>query len=472
MKINLFSDRFSSQCSPCLPPVSSSRALFSTIQPYSVNSSGKLFTVMHINARFLPAHFTKVKDIVSLHHPDILAINETWLREMDVSSNFSINGYRLLRANRSSASKGGGVALYVNAVFSATLAMPDFPPVPISSACELTDFLCAIIPFSHIRLAVLVVYRSPRSNFSMFSAQLESYLSYCSCNADMILCIGDFNINVGNVSDSLVRGLSHVVDHFSLRQLISSPTRVTADSATIIDLLYVSASVNVIESGICEDIDVSDHLSIYARLSIHCPRRPAHWVYSRNLHNISDTDLDVLLSSIDWEPLYSMTDVESKLSYFLESFTSAIDRLAPLTLRSRKHRSLPWLTISIRRLLRVKRRALRRYLRTRVVSDWQRYKTLRNRVSAVMRNEKRSYILSLHSCSPRVFWQRLAALGGHTFSNANIPPHLFDPCSINNSFIGSLAVSSCSPHLLRRFLSSTHFLNHIFELFFSQCFSS
>jgi len=60
---------------------------------------------------------------------------------------------------------------------------------------------------------------------------------------------------------------------FSLRQLIDAPTRLTCNLANILDLIFASSSINVIECGVSDAISVSDHLTIHATLAIPRPHR-------------------------------------------------------------------------------------------------------------------------------------------------------------------------------------------------------
>ena len=73
--------------------------------------------------------------------------------------------------------------------------------------------------------------------------------------------LGDFNTNVMNLSKNnpLVNAMCNLERMFGLTQLISEPTRVCTTSESIIDLIFVSHSENISQSGVIT-IGVSDHL--------------------------------------------------------------------------------------------------------------------------------------------------------------------------------------------------------------------
>lgn len=70
---------------------------------------------------------------------------------------------------------------------------------------------------------------------------LESYLTNVAYMTDTIICMGDFNINMLNQSDAGVRYILNIMSFFSLKQLIMSPTRITRDTASLLDLILVSS---------------------------------------------------------------------------------------------------------------------------------------------------------------------------------------------------------------------------------------
>jgi len=87
------------------------------------------------------------------------------------------------------------------------------------------------------------------------------------------VCLGDFNVDILGQIDYNAK--LNIASLFSLRQLIDTPTRLTCNSATILDFIFVSSSINVIECEVSNAISVSDHLTVYGTLAIlqHCPGR-------------------------------------------------------------------------------------------------------------------------------------------------------------------------------------------------------
>ena len=73
------------------------------------------FSLVHFNCRSMARNFDKLKDSVKgLDFPfDVIAVSETWLKDNDTSSSYSIDGYSSFQCSRLNKT-GGGVALYIN----------------------------------------------------------------------------------------------------------------------------------------------------------------------------------------------------------------------------------------------------------------------------------------------------------------------------------------------------------------------
>ena len=102
-------------------------------------------------------------------------------------------------------------------------------------------------------------YRPPSSNAiwcEHFSKQIEK----SSNITDEIYILGDINVNIenGTISNTTWK---HVVELIDLQQLVTTPTRVTAHSSTIIDHLYVSNRDKITET-FAPNIAISDHFPI------------------------------------------------------------------------------------------------------------------------------------------------------------------------------------------------------------------
>ena len=317
------------------------------------------------------------------------------------------------------------------------------------------DIAGVIVFLKGKRLAVFSIYRPPASSISELRV-IELCLSRIASDVDAVACLGDLNINVLNCNDPFVRSLQDIMTVFSLKQIINVPTRVTTNTASLLDVIMLSSHIDIIESGICSAIDISDHFTVYAYLNLIKPCRQAGVIFGRRLASISDEAFENDISQIDFQQIHDEPDLDGKVFLFTSTLMALFDRHAPLTYRQEKRRSPIWLTIAVRSLISQKNRALCKYRNTRLPCHWQLYKKLRNLTAAAIRREKRSFINSRTSeFSMRRFWSCLSSLGGHSSSSYVIPEHLLDPDLLNNHFINSLPSMSLPSPILHYFSSTT-----------------
>ena len=64
-------------------------------------------------------------------------------------------------------------------------------------------------------------------------------------------------------------------------QRIKSPTRITSESSTLIDIIMTSDYSLVTESGV-EEIHISDHFSVYSILKLELPKPAPIYVTARS----------------------------------------------------------------------------------------------------------------------------------------------------------------------------------------------
>ena len=75
--------------------------------------------------------------------------------------------------------------------------------------------------------------------------------------AKEIILLGDFNINLLKPHIKW----NHLYENFNLHQLIDNPTRITTNSETLIDHIYVTTKQNIAE--VCSPVcGCSDHLPV------------------------------------------------------------------------------------------------------------------------------------------------------------------------------------------------------------------
>ena len=86
---------------------------------------------------------------------------------------------------------------------------------------------------------IICIYRSPTVNFPYFLNQLELILNKIDKTSTEIIICGDLNINYFN-DNSRKHLLDYFLASFSLFSTVKFPTRISTNSCTLIDNIYIN----------------------------------------------------------------------------------------------------------------------------------------------------------------------------------------------------------------------------------------
>ena len=116
--------------------------------------------------------------------------------------------------------------------------------------------------------------------FLSFTDQNKNLLTSLKiCLADTIILLGAFNCDlfglenkVGNAIQPKTRRLLNLFHSFDMQNIINTPTRMTLESRTLIDLIVTTKPRLIKRKGVLP-LGISDHCLIYATLSLSqkCP---------------------------------------------------------------------------------------------------------------------------------------------------------------------------------------------------------
>jgi len=180
-------------------------------------------------------------------------MTEHWLSEQENSS-VNLNGYNKASVYcRKEKSKGGSVIFIKSGI--------DYETISVDEWTNDLDFEISVVKVGNI--FVFCIYRSPQGNVNNFLANLEELLKKHSLNKKKIIICGDFNIdflgkNIKKISEK--KKLCDLFDEFGFKNSITSATRKTLTSESMID--YIATNLeenNIISVKDSVDLALSDH---------------------------------------------------------------------------------------------------------------------------------------------------------------------------------------------------------------------
>lgn len=415
--------------------------------------------ISHINVRSLFAKMCDLSAIVHQREFDIVGISETWLDEGISSDVVALNGYSLFRQDR--GSRGGGVGLYVRDCFRAELVTLDF------ALESLTECIWVKLVVRGFVIVVGVMYRPPNrksrnSRMESFIRDIDNMLNYICPMADYVVCLGDVNVNMMNVSNPV----SECLSSYGFTQVISEPTRVTYKSSTLIDPIFVNCASNLIgKCGvICTD-HISDHAMPFCELVLKPFKRQSKIIEVRDFSGFDPASFLADLQANPWHRFLSELNVNKKVDMFNGFLIDTYGRHAPLRRKRVTKPKAEWLTETIRALMKTRDIALNKFKRSGSNHDQLTYRSLRNRVLSEIRKSKKSFLFEASHGGCKKSWDALRSLYVHRRPHRLLPDTLSDPDEINNFFAkfnGSVNDAICSERI--EFYQKNQFPNSsIFE---------
>ena len=162
---------------------------------------------------------------------------------------------------------------------------------------------------------------------------------------------GDFNVHIGNLSNSLTTNFLNITIFFNLVQHVSGPTHVHGHTLDLVfTLLLTLNSLSMFEFA-------SDHKCIIFDTKLQSSAQPQkHTIRSRFLNAHSAAAFSSCFSDSFTTPSKS-SNVNDFVTWFNNHCASALDTIAPYTSRSLStDNSHPWINNNIRLLRREARR--------------------------------------------------------------------------------------------------------------------
>lgn len=364
----------------------------------------KLF---HLNIRSLrnTAHLLQLREFALSNGIDVLTISETWLNSTVSNSEININDYKLQRLDRLHK-KGGGVCAYIRKEIKAVVLKE------ITEISE-TNFHQLWIKLQYKKsksVLICVSYRPPDCPSTCFENSFKANYIQALTLGKPIVVLGDLNCDM--LKDGVdQKKLVDVCTELNLSQVIISPTRITRNSQSLIDVILVSSPTLVLTSGVL-NIPISDHLPIYAVLNLKSSKPKPSYIKVRSYKNYQPSAFIADLTANSERLLASSQDkdVNAKLSIFNDVFYTTLNIHAPIKSIKVRSRPCPYVTKEIKELMKLRNRLHRCFLQTRNVYDWNNYKQARKTVKTTLLNAERKHVsdeISKNKNNPSSLWKTI-----------------------------------------------------------------
>ena len=148
-------------------------------------------------------------------------------------------------------------------------------------------------------------------------------------NKDIVI-IGDFNADVGALKlHNHTRKLMQITRLHGFTQLIKNPTRVTEDTSSTIDLIFVNNFHRIVTHGV-QECGISDHSIVFATKKSGFPKGPAQVHEIRSYKNFNKESFRQDIAWVPWSIIESFDDINDAVEAWNNLFSDVANWHAPL----------------------------------------------------------------------------------------------------------------------------------------------
>ena len=353
---------------------------------FKFNTNTKL---LHINARSLSKNITSIVHYLNLLQTSfsVIGVSESWLKDIQDPliqiPNYTLEGS--CRLNK----RGGGVVLYIK---------QDLEYKIRNDLCindsETESFFIEVINSHKSNVIIGIVYKPPCVSGNNFTDHIDEIFSRLNAENKNCYIMGDYNINLLQCdTDITVQHFMNILDSQSFYPTINKPTRITTDSATLIDNILTNDYLNHTAGVLVADI--SDHLPVFLiidnfRESVQANIKPKRRVFDKS--SIENFIHD--LNEIDWDCIMLLNDVHCIYSNFLAQVEQLYDRHFPVQefkYRYDKSKS-PWMSEGIYNSIRRKNHLYKKFLKNRTSQNKSNYTMYKNKLTCIIKLSKKNYL--------------------------------------------------------------------------------
>jgi hypothetical protein len=385
---------------------------------------GNKINFAHLNPGSAVPHIGELNELFLNVDLQLIAVSESWFKTKHTNRQVSINGYRVIRADRGGGRRGGGVALYLREGMR-------YKVIARSTPSSVVDYLFIELRLPY-PLLVCVIYNPPNINgFSIYGTELEPLIS----QYNDILVLGDFNHDVSKSENRVVKFLEDL-NNLNLRVYSSFPTNFQGQPSCID--LFVTNRPECVE--LFSQIDLpgipTTHDLIYGSYSL--PNIPDPEELPKFFRDYKNIDMESLLNDVknlDWSDLFAAHDINTKLRIFNSFILDLFDRHVRLKRFKPVNRVNPWFNTAIRRAMREREICYAVWKARKTDEDKARLKQIRRTVNRLVRNAKRSYMAKFlnPSLPSQILWNNLKMVGAAD-DKLDTGPVLFSADELNTFY--------------------------------------
>lgn len=277
--------------------------------------------VLCSNINGLRNNFTELKYVVRNKKPNIIFLNETHCTSDCDTGDLNIVGYDFVNCV-SHSKHTGGVCVFIKKNLKYFNIKIDCQQIAWYLSFEL------IVNESPTILACVYLSSNNEHKIQTLNS-FEHWYELISVNKSVIIC-GDFNINM-LAETTHSRRLRNFSEENGLNLLVNSPTRITENTSTLIDLCFSNINKNKISCSVSNEDQISDHSILFIKILGHNDKVISK---TRKICIWKNYDEHVLWQYIEssmhlWNNI-EFSDINNKMNWLIHTISSATNKFKEL----------------------------------------------------------------------------------------------------------------------------------------------
>lgn len=333
-----------------------------------------------INSRSLANKASMMREHLVAHDLDLLVVTETWLtnaNEDRVKAELLPCGYSMMHRMRQ-GKRGGGVAI----IYKSNLSVKSVNNTSHPSSFELME---VVVAQNCVNFNLFVLY-CPVVSTGLHD-EVGDLLTQVATSKTKGLILGDFNVHWDDPNDSNANRLRSTIEEAACVQHVTWPTHVAGHT---LDLIISRKQDEIVQSTWVSSL-LSDHFASHGRLYLGKPPRQMKKVTSRCYKRINHAALGNELRA-SMQNLDVGADFEAYCTEFNERLIRVLDHHAPTETRVMTIRpNCQWVNDAVLETKREKRRSERRWVKSGLKADFDKYKEQRNTLTRLCQETRERY---------------------------------------------------------------------------------
>ena len=362
-----------------------------TIYNFHQLNGTKGFKIVHLNIRSLPRKIDQLRLILEGSTIDIMTLSETWLHSKIDAQLVHVQGYNTYRLDRTirqgaKVKRGGGLVIYAKTSLD----------VYVQEA-ECTSNADVEVQWVRVRrhrskdLVLANVYRPPLGKVEKALKQLGQNLDSLAKPTDEVLIMGDFNVNYQNQRSPNYKKIKFFEKANSLDQKISTTTRNTKTSKTLLDLALTN--IKYIRAAGALDSFLSDHQPIFIlKKKKKNTGKNEQRFEGRSYRNYKKQNFTDNVMNKEWGHFYNANDPTTAWEEMCKLIAEEADKMCPVREYKIRNSKPPWLANELIEQMKDRDYFYTKAKRTNNEDDWNIAKFHRNQVNCNIRKAKADFV--------------------------------------------------------------------------------